>query len=101
VGGEPGKLDGNGNKDIEAKLLAMQLMEKCSWDMAVDINVDLSGKLPPSSRAGRLRSGAWGSFVGLLKEEGQWQREEQSQISGKDLQRKDPEEDQGWAVCFH
>jgi hypothetical protein len=49
----------------------MQQMEKSCWDMAADINVDHSGKIPPLSRAGSLRGGAWGSFVGSFwKKEG-------------------------------
>ncbi len=58
VGGAPGKPDGNKDKDKEFKALAMQLMEKSSQDMAPDLNVDLSGKLPPLSRAATSRGGA-------------------------------------------
>jgi hypothetical protein len=80
--------------------LQMQLMEKSSWDMATDINVDLSGKPPPSSRVGSLRGGPLGSFVGLPKEEGRQQGDEQSQIHGDDIQQKDPKEDQGQQLIF-
>jgi hypothetical protein len=48
-GGAPGRPDGNDNKEEEAKVLAMQWIEKSCRDMAADINMDLSGKPPPSS----------------------------------------------------
>jgi hypothetical protein len=51
VGGAPGKPNNINKEDKEAKALAMQLMEKSSWDMAAELNVDLSEKPPPSSRA--------------------------------------------------
>jgi hypothetical protein len=42
----------------------MQQTEVSCQDMAADIHMDLFLKLPPSSRAGSSRGGAWGSFVG-------------------------------------
>jgi hypothetical protein len=38
----------------------MQLLEKCSWDMAAGMNMDLSKKLPHLSRADSLRGRVWG-----------------------------------------
>jgi hypothetical protein len=101
VGGMPGMSEGNDDKDKEAKVLTMQMMEKSYRNMAVDINMDLSGTRPPLRRTGSSRGRACGSFMGLPKEEGQWQQEEQSRISGDDIRRKDPKENQGWAVHFH
>jgi hypothetical protein len=55
-----------------------------------------------SFKQGRqMRSRGWGCFVGLLLEEGQRQGEEQSQISGDEVQWKDYKEYQGLAVHFH
>jgi hypothetical protein len=85
VGGAPGKPDVNNDEDKEAKALPMQLIEKSSWEMAADININLSRKPPPLSRVGSSRGGVWGSFMVLPKEEEQWQGEEQSQMSGDDL----------------
>ncbi len=48
-------------------MLAIQQMEKSCWDMAVEINVDLSRKPHPLSRAGCSRGGAWVSFVGSFQ----------------------------------
>lgn len=67
VGGAPGGPDADDDDDEEAEALAMQRMEKSCRDIAADINVDLSGKPPPSSRAGSSRGGAWGSFVGSFR----------------------------------
>jgi hypothetical protein len=54
MGGAPGNLDGNNKEDKEAEALAMQLMEKSSRDMAVDLNVDLSGKPASFEQGGQF-----------------------------------------------